>query len=132
MSSGTLRNCMACGALFLHIVGSPLCGKCQVEMEDVYQKARRFLRKAKPGDRYDGIELAEILDVEPIFIHILIQEGRLEQEGAPLHDPEAERKKVLAHLFSDEADRLREKRESVQETKRTGGSMFISERNKNR
>jgi hypothetical protein len=101
-------------------------------MEDVYQKARHFLRKSKQGERYDGVQLAEILEVEPVFIHILIQEGRLEQEGAPLHDPEEEKKKVLAHLFSSEADRLREKRESLVESNQPGGRMYLSDRNKRR
>lgn len=132
MSAGTLRNCKACGDVFLHVAGIPLCGKCQREMEYVYQKARRFLRKLKSGERYDGIELAEILEVEPIFIHILIQEGRLEQEGVILHDPVAEKKKVLAHLLTNEADSLRAQRKSRTELDQGGVRMYVSERKKRR
>lgn len=132
MSGEKLRNCKVCGGIFLHYAGIPLCGKCQGEMENIYQKARRFLRKAKQGERYDSLELAEILEVDPVFIHILIQEGRLEQEGIVLHDPQVEKKKVLAHLLATEADRLRDKMEFSSKLKSTGTTMHVSERKKKR
>jgi hypothetical protein len=67
--------------------------------------------------------------VEPIYIQILVQEGRLQQEGVLIEDLEVERKKVLARMLDEEADLLARKRLD-REVIHNGNRMFIEKRKK--
>ncbi len=132
MSRGTLRNCRICGEIFLHAGGLPLCRHCHRDLDEVYVKARDFLRKASRGEKYDAIELAEILEVEPIYIQVLVQEGRLQQEGVTVEDKEAERKQILAKMLDNEANRLARKRVDQETEGIRRDRMFVAQRKKSK
>lgn len=131
MNRGILRNCSVCGEMFLYPGGIPLCRRCHRKLDEVYAMAREFLRKADRGEKYDAIDLARILDVEPVYLQILVQEGRLQQEGVLVEDAEAEKKQILARMLDDEANRLARQRLSREESRKSEGRMFVAQR-KNR
>ncbi|HPD97500.1 MAG TPA: hypothetical protein PLP89_04155 [Synergistales bacterium] len=120
MSFQNLRNCRICGKLYTHFRGPDACDSCKKNLDEVYHRAREVLRDAEPGQEYDNISLAEKLDVEPVMIHILAEEGLFERDG--LHLSGGEDRKALAREFEME---LRKKEQEKIEKKDSTGGMFM-------
>ncbi len=76
-----LRNCMLCGKAFVYTGGKPICPDCRREIEEAYEKVRVFLRD-HPKIKLSISELAELTGVEEDIIIILVEEGRIDLEGA--------------------------------------------------
>ncbi|HHW13575.1 MAG TPA: MerR family transcriptional regulator [Firmicutes bacterium] len=69
-----LRNCIRCGKVFLY-VSKRVCPACQKEMDEVFEKARLYV-KQNPGAT--AREVAEALQVDEQLIDELIREGRFD------------------------------------------------------
>ncbi|GEM_PF-827442 len=72
-----LRNCMICGKAFPYAGGKPICPSCRREIEEAYDKVRRFLRD-NPKLAITISELSELTGVEEEIINVLIDEGLIE------------------------------------------------------
>jgi hypothetical protein len=109
--------------LYTHFRGPDACDSCKKNLDEVYHRARDVLRDAEPGQEYDNISLAEKLDVEPVMIHILAEEGLFERDG--LHLSGGEDRKALAMEFEKE---LRKREQEKSERKASSGGMFMDMR----
>ena len=79
-----IMTCGFCGKVF-SAAGVKACASCRKELEDVYQKARTYLR-----DHFDSNigpdELAKALDVDPAMIQFLKSEGRFSMSDEEVLD----------------------------------------------
>jgi hypothetical protein len=121
LDSHSLKNCRACGKVFMHLGGPVLCEDCTKELDEIYFDARDEIRRLPAGEDIDNIELAQKLDVDPVFIQIMMEEGLFEQDLASSKNA----REALAEEFSAELKKLSRQRETGKSYK---GSMFIDER----
>lgn len=75
-----LRNCIRCGKVFVY-VSQRVCPACQKEMNEVFEKARLYV-KQNPGAT--AKEVAEALQVDEQLIDELIREGRFDMVNEAL------------------------------------------------
>lgn len=122
MVGNSINNCRICGKVFLHITGPLLCETCKEELERIYFLARDEVRKKSPGETIDSLNLSDRLDVDPVYIQIIIEEGLLEQEGYSSGNPDSRRS--LAREFESELKDMSKRKD----TSRNSGGMFLNER----
>lgn len=95
-----IMTCRFCGKVF-SAAGGKACASCRKELEEVYQKARTYLR-----DHFDSNispdELAKALDVDPAMIQFLKNEGRfaMSDEGTIDADDDIKRREILKEFQS--------------------------------
>jgi len=122
LTANSINNCRICGKVFLHITGPLLCETCREELERIYFLARDEVRKSSPGETIDSFNLSDRLNVDPIYIQIIIEEGLLEQEGYSFGNPDSRRS--LAREFESELKDMSRRKD----TSRNSGGMFLNER----
>lgn len=119
----SIRNCRVCGRVYMHINGPQLCENCRETLDDIYFRARDEIRNAPKGEKFDNLKLSERLDVDPVFIQILVEEGLFDKEEAWQDDPVS--RKNLADQFAKELEKMKDRGSSEQSASR---GMFINER----
>ncbi|MCF4152428.1 DUF4506 domain-containing protein [Dethiosulfovibrio sp. F2B] len=80
-----LKHCRICDKVFA-TVSSDICPSCWDELEEVYMNARKAIRDNWKS-RWDIYSLAEALDVDEMYLEVLVDQGRLdlsvEGDGKP-------------------------------------------------
>lgn len=119
----SLRNCRVCGRVYMHINGPQLCESCRDTLDDIYFRARDEIRNAPDGEKFDSLKLSDRLDVDLVFIQILVEEGLFDQEES-WQDVQSSRKD-LADQFARELQKMKDRGSSGESASR---GMFINER----
>ncbi len=87
-----LRNCIRCGKVFMY-VSKRVCPACQKEMDELFEKARLYV-KSHPGATV--MEIAEAVGIDEQLVNEFVREGRFdvvteaitascERCGKPIH-----------------------------------------------
>lgn len=121
--NNSLRNCRICGNVYMHINGPQLCQNCRDVLDNIYFRARDEIRDASAGEKFDSLKLAEKLNVDPLYIQILVEEGLFDKEEIGIEN--ASSRKNLADQFAQELMKMQGKNLSE---KTSPGKMFIDER----
>ncbi len=124
MNAQKLENCKICGKVFLYHGGIVVCDTCKQDLDDIYVRAREVLRNKKATEEFDSIALAGEIDVDPIYIHILVEGGYFERDGFEL-DGSTSARKNLAREFEAE---LKKKKSGSSGEKPSSRGMFLEER----
>jgi len=124
MNAKKLENCKICGKVFLYRGGIVVCDTCKEDLDDIYVRAREVLRNKKTTEEFDSIALAGEIDVDPIYIHILVEGGYFERDGFEL-DGSTSARKNLARQFEAE---LKKKKPRSSGEKPASRGMFLEER----
>ena len=98
-----MTKCILCGKVF-GSAGKKACSSCRKEMDTLYEKARNYLRD-HPKEELDAQKLAVVMDVDPQWIRLLIEEGRFVKDH-PADDSKEGLKDDSAEL-SDERKKQR-------------------------
>ncbi|MBP9957824.1 MAG: hypothetical protein KBF14_05165, partial [Synergistaceae bacterium] len=98
-----MTKCILCGKVF-GSAGKKACSSCRKEMDTLYEKARNYLRD-HPKEELDAQKLAVVMDVDPQWIRLLIEEGRFVKDH-PADDSKEDLKDDSAEL-SDERKKQR-------------------------
>lgn len=69
-----VRNCRKCGRLFNYVVGPALCNQCKLQMEEVFQTVKKYVRENPSSDIRT---VAEACEVDPLQIRQWVKEERL-------------------------------------------------------
>lgn len=71
-----LKHCRFCDKVFA-TPGPDVCSGCWGKLDEIYSLARTAIRDHR-NERLDVTSLAEIIDVDEVYIQILVDQGRLE------------------------------------------------------
>ena len=69
-----VRNCRKCRRLFNYVIGPVYCAQCKQEMEDEFQKVKKYIQD-NPGS--DIRMVSEACEVDPMQIRQWVREERL-------------------------------------------------------
>lgn len=69
-----VRNCRSCGKLFNYIGGQPICPSCKEELEEKFQKAKKYIQEHNGANI---MEVARECEVEEIQVRQWVREERL-------------------------------------------------------
>ena len=69
-----VRNCRKCRRLFNYVIGPVYCAQCRQEMEDEFQKVKKYIQD-NPGS--DIRMVSEACEVDPMQIRQWVREERL-------------------------------------------------------
>ncbi|HCD72030.1 MAG TPA: hypothetical protein DEQ04_05695 [Thermovirga lienii] len=111
-----LENCRICGRPFTYIRGSKVCEACRDDLDRIYFEARDILMDLPSDEKLDAIELANRLEVDPIYIYILAEEGRFDREAPWLGD-KGEKERLISE-FSMEIQKMDKERKSSGESRK--------------
>lgn len=70
-----VRNCRRCKRLFNYVIGPMYCQACREEMEEEYQKVRKYIQE---HPHVDIRTVSEECEVDPAQIRQWVREERLE------------------------------------------------------
>jgi len=102
-----LKHCKICDKVFATVTAD-ICPSCWEDLEEVYMNARKAIRDHH-GSRLDVYSLSEMLNVDEIYIEVLVDQGRLSLSGEDDGKPRCKSCGAEVHSGQEYCDACREK-----------------------